>query len=277
MNDVPKVNTGVIEGSGTKDLYVAGKIPYEVRLKSGDWRPYLPSGEKQHSQYADFMACVSFSNTSDLEIQSILTGVEPNWSDRALAKMSGTTHQGNRLDTVADTARLQGLIKEEDYPTVGQLTWDQYYAPIPQNVLNKAVKLNIAYETVPLDKASLAYHLKQAPLQITIPAPHPNHAVVLVHLDGNTAYYFDSYSPYLKTINVSSISYAMKIVLKESMQLINDNGTVYLVAGSQNKRVTGISDPEVLQALFGDELITGGKIPSPPTQTLSNGIIIHKN
>lgn len=63
----------------------------------------------------------------------------------------------------------------------------------------------------------------------------------------------------------------------KTLQLINDNGTVYLVAGNTDKRVTGISDPDVLRALFGDEVIIAGPIPSPATQTLSEGFIIHKN
>jgi hypothetical protein len=226
--DIPQSNTGVIEGSGTKSLYVAGTIPYEVRLESGDWRPYVPTGEKQYSKYADFMACVSFSDTNSLETQGkFLTGVEPNWSDRFLAKMSGTTHEGNYLDKVADTVRNIGLVKEEEWPTVGDLTWDQYYASIPQDVINKAQKLDVAYEAVSTEKFSLNYHLKQAPIQITIPEPHPNHAVLLAHLDGDTAYYFDSYAPYLKTINVSKISYALKIVLKGTSMtnsLIVQNG-----------------------------------------------------
>src|ERR1044071_1097623 len=191
-------------------------MPYEVVLQSGDWRPFLPVGEHQYSHNVDTMACVSFSCDNDLEIQRKQQGVDVNYSDRFLAKMSGTTQQGNYLDKVADTARTIGLVKEEEWPSNDDYTWDSYYASIPQDVLNKAEKQNIAYEGIPTDKASLLYHLKQCPIQITLPAPHPNHAVVLVAIEGNTAYYFDSYpgtTNYLKTIDVSLISYALKIVL----------------------------------------------------------------
>lgn len=220
MNDLPTKNTGVIEGSGTKSLYLAGTIPYEVVLQSGDWRPYLVVGEKQFRK-EDFMDCVTFSDLSDLEIQEKQqTGVEVNWSDRFIAKLSGTTHQGNYLDKVADTVRLIGLVPEETWPTKEDDDWDSYYVPIPQSVIDKAVKRFILYEGIGIDKASLLYHLKQCPIQITLPAPHPNHAVVLVHIEDDTAYYFDSYpgtTNYLKTINVSLISYALKIVLKGTM------------------------------------------------------------
>jgi hypothetical protein len=230
--DVPKENTGYIEGSGTKNLYVAGTIPYEVRLQSGDWRPYLVKEEKQYSQNVDTMGCVSFSCNNSLEIQSKQQGNDVNFSDRFLAKMSGTTPQGNYLDKVADTARKVGLVKEEEYPAPGNYTWASYYSEVPQKVINKAIKLDIAYESITPVETELAYHLKQCPIQIVIPQPHPNHAVVLVHVENGLAYYFDTYSPYLKTISVSKISNALKIVLKGTMTnaYVIKNGGEYAVA-----------------------------------------------
>jgi hypothetical protein len=139
--------------------------------------------------------------------------------------MSGTTPQGNRLDVVADTARNIGLVKEEEWPAIGNFSWNEYYAAIPQDVINKAIKPGIAYESIPFDKGSLQYHLKHAPIKITIPAPHPNHAVVLVAIEGDTAYYFDSYIPHLKKINVAQISYALKIVL--TIKTMNPNIVIY--------------------------------------------------
>lgn len=222
MNDIPQKNTGVIEGSGTKNLYIAGTIPYEVVLESGDWRPFLVIGEKQF-RVEDFMDCVTFSDLSDLEIQEKQqTAVEVNWSDKFIAKLSGTTHDGNYLDVVADTVRKIGVVREEEWPTAAFDNWNSYYAPIPQEVIDKALKKSIAYEFISVDKASLLYHLKQCPIQITIPKPHPNHAVVLVAIEGDTAFYFDSYpgtTNYLKTIDVSLISYALKIVLKGNMKI----------------------------------------------------------
>lgn len=205
MNDFPKQNTGVIEGARPSD-YVAGSLPYEVRLETGDWRPYLVTEEHQYSDNIDTMACVSFSLNNSLEIQTkFLTGQETNFSDRFLAKLSGTTPEGNYLWKVADTAR-NGLVTEDLWPAPANYTWNTYYTDIPQDVISKAQKLDISYEWIPTDAASLKHHLKQAPIQIVIPLPYPNHAVVLVHLDGNTAYYFDTYPQYLKTMDVSKIS-----------------------------------------------------------------------
>jgi hypothetical protein len=254
-NNFPTHNTGYIDGSATKNLWVGGTIPYEVKLQSGDWRPFLPSGEKQKNP-TETMACTTFSDLNCLEIQEKQqTGIEPNWSDRFIAKMSGTTPQGNYLDKVADTVRIIGLVTEEEWPTPFNANWNTYYADIPQEVINKAVKREIAYESIVPGESDLRYHLKQSPIQIVIPEPFPNHAVVAVAIEGSTVYYFDSYSPFLKTINVSKIHYALKVVLKgttHKMQLVNDKGTVYLVTGNKDKRKIGIADLNSL-GLFGDE------------------------
>src|SRR5258708_1025915 len=138
--DIPTENTGVIEGSGTPSLWIAGQIKYEVRNPSGDWRNYLPTEEHQYSNNTDTMACVSFSCNNDLEIQSKFLGSEVTLSDRFLAKMSGTTKDGNYLDKVANTARNVGLVTEDLWPAPNNYTWDFYYSPIPQEVINKAVK-----------------------------------------------------------------------------------------------------------------------------------------
>jgi hypothetical protein len=73
------------------------------------------------------MACVSYSLLNALEVLHIRqTRKEITWSNRALAKMSGTAKEDNRLDTVFDTARHQGLILENEWPdTLGE--WAEYF------------------------------------------------------------------------------------------------------------------------------------------------------
>jgi hypothetical protein len=230
---IPNQNTGVLLGSGTKQLWVGGTIPYEVRLESGDWRPYLPVAEKQKNP-VETMACVTFSDLNVLEIQAKQqSGIEPNWSDRFIAKLSDTTPQGNYLDKVADTVRKFGLVQESDWPTPPNATWTTYYADIPQQVINRATKVDIAYEGIVASESELRHHLKQCPLQIIILKDDPTHAVTLVALEGKTAYYFDSYSPFLKEVHVSLIHPdALKIVLKGNMTnaYVVKNGSEYAVA-----------------------------------------------
>lgn len=121
----------MIEGRRDTD-FTAGTIPFEERNPSGDWRNYLPTEEHQYSDNTDTMACVSFSLDNDIEIQKQFEGREVNYADRFLAKMSGTTHDGNWLWKVADTVRQYGLVTEDLWPAPPHYTWDSYYAPIPQ-------------------------------------------------------------------------------------------------------------------------------------------------
>lgn len=217
MENIPKQNTGYLEGSGTKALWVGGTIPYEVVLDSGDWRPFVPTGERQKNP-TETMSCTTQGTLNSLETQEKQqTGVEPNWSDRAIAKLSGTTHQGNYSDNPPEAVRKYGLLKEEVWPAPYGLSWDQYYSEIPQSVLDQAVKREIMYEVITPGESELKYHLKQAPICIVIPEPNPNHEVLLVHIENGLGYYFDSYVPYLKTIPLNKIHYALKIVLKGSM------------------------------------------------------------
>jgi hypothetical protein len=232
MNDVPKVNTGFIPGSGTKALWVGGTIPYEVKLQSGDWRPFIPTAEKQANPN-ETMACTTFATLNSLEIQEKQqTGIEPNWSDRFIAKLSGTTHQGNFSDNPPEAVRKYGLVKESDYPNPYGFNWGTFYAEIPQSVKDKAIAKDILYESIVPGESELRYHLKQCPPVIVIPEPNPNHEVCLVHIENGLAYYFDSYPPYLKTIAINKIHYALKIVLKGKMNdniKIFKNGSEYIV------------------------------------------------
>jgi hypothetical protein len=195
-------NTGVILGKRTTDWIAGGasNIVYEVRNPSGDWTPYIPKGEVQHTNSVDYMDCVTRSLLNSIEIQhKFLTGTEVNYSDRFLAKMSGTTHQGNYLWAVADTLRSVGVVKEEDHPTIDNMTWDDYYAEISQWLKDKAKKWfdenDLKYEWIePITVENLIKHLKQAPLQIVI----PGHAVVDILQKEDIYKYFDSYKPFVK-------------------------------------------------------------------------------
>ena len=242
MNELPQYNTGLIEGSGTPSLYIGGTIPYEVVNESGDWRPYVVRHEKQKDPL-ETMACVSFSCNNCLEIQYNFFGIDKNFSDRFLAEMSGTTPQGNYLDKVADTARIVGLVDEMDYPNVPKATtWDEYYKTIPMEIINKAVPQPISFERVSL--SDMEKELKQCPLQVTIIAPHPNHAVTLLHIEGDKAYIQDHYNLQTRKISRSSIAYALKIVLNKpnmTNSLIVKNGAefgIYDPATSEDGLIT---------------------------------------
>ena len=275
--DIPQQNTGVVLGVRETD-WIAGTIPYEIRVPSGDWRPFLPFEEKQYSDNTDTMGCVSFSDNNSMEMQyKQQTGKDINFSDRWLAKMSDTQTFGNWQYKVADAIRIHGLVLEYEYPAPPDYTWNSYYAAIPGSVMEKAKKYDTRYEWVGISKSDLEYHLKHAPLQIVITKQNPNHAVALVAIEGDTGFYFDTYPPYLKTIKLDNIYNALKLVInfQPTMQLVNDNGTIYIVSGNKDKRKIGIADPETL-GLFGDEPQVPMDTSSiPEFQTISKGFIIN--
>ncbi len=211
------INHGVLDGRRPTD-FVAGVLPYEVRNITGSWDAYLPSGEKQYNTFADSQACVTFSLLNAIETQEkFLTGVEPNYSDRWTALMSGTTKQGNYLYKVADTVRQYGLVKESSWPTPATFTWESYYEqPSPEKQAELLAEgqewlrtHTLQYEWLTTNLDDIEKHLKQCPLQLVI----PGHAIEGFKEVGDTSHYFDTYEPYKKTIWRGALTDVLKPLL----------------------------------------------------------------
>jgi len=205
------INDGLIEGQRNTD-WLGGTIPFEERNPSGDWTPYLPPGEWQYINGVDVMACVTFSALNSMEIQyKFLTGQERNFSDRFTAMMSGTTPMGNYLWKVGDSIRKDGLVDESLWSAPNPLTWNAYYTPPTIEVINKGKEFLtewiVNYEFVDFDKATLIHHLKQAPIQVTL----PGHAILNFLTTDQVIKYFDSYEPWIK--ETQSVVSALKLVL----------------------------------------------------------------
>lgn len=278
MNDV--INFGVLEGRRATD-YVAGPVggtlPYENRNPSADWTPYLPAGERQSNRQTETMACVSYSLNNVIESQiKFLTGQELNFSDRWLAKMSDTTPEGNYLWKVADAVRLKGLVPEASWPVPPNFTWNSYYASIPPAIQSKGKEFlenyAIAYEWVELTPANLLKHLKQSPLQLVI----PGHAIMGFYSYADVVKYFDSYEPFIKGTTVGALSDALKVVVTKkvnSMDLVNDNGTYYLV-GPKGK--IGLADPEALAMIkaITDQEQARSTSAVPQVRVIKKGLIV---
>lgn len=247
-----ETNHGVIYRRKSTD-WIAGKvgaIVYEVRLPSGDWSPFANHirKEKQWFPKFDTMGCVSFSANSLCEMQILQqTGIEVNFSDRFLAKMSGTTPQGNWLYIVGDTLRIVGCVLEEEWPVPpneATMTWDEYYAQVPMFVLNRAKpqfldKYTIQTEWVDPTPANIQKHLKHAPLQFVI----PGHAIAGIMLSATDSHftYLDTYDPFIKTAPFSTLTDVYKILLtvknKDMAKVINNNGTISIQFGQPGKEV----------------------------------------
>lgn len=265
----PSDNHGVIVVEPTETDFIAGKftgITYQVLNESGDWRPCLPTDEPQYKIKTgngtwvglETMACVSFSANNVIEMivnhytEKNLLPEETldflndngyfdengklNLSDRFLAKMSGTTYQGNSLTKVADTIRHYGIVPEKVWPWSDNITtWNQYYAAVPQSVIDLGKKslehFDFLYEWI---TSNFEEHLKQAPLQITIATTCPgydagnataclngvNHAVT--RTAGKYEIY-DHYTPFQKHLAANySVPWTLKYVINLKKKMNNE-------------------------------------------------------
>lgn len=286
-------NTGVlIEKRRAETDFIAGEISsveYKEVNKVGDWLGFLPYGEVQKNKLIDSMACVSYSALNCLEIQmnffismsmlpkthldfleknNYIFNGQVNFSDRYLAKMSGTTHNGNFLKKVADSARHDGILPEKDWGFGGGFDWNEYYKEIPEELKKKAKEFykyfEIQYEWVSYNSSAnideLKKQLKHAPLQIATPVCNWNddiiepcgktrasHATALACIcdDMPSPYMdiFDHYIEYKKKFSMDyPIPFAMKIVLniksiemKTNVKLIKNGDEIafYLPATNQ--------------------------------------------
>lgn len=236
------------------DWEVGGFTPLDLKVNnpSGDWSIYLPVVEFQNRWGYDRLACVSYSKLNCTEINfKHQTGIEKNFSDRFLAKMSGTTRNGNYLDNVFDTARNQGLIEEYLYPDDAN-SWDEYYKEIPQELKDEAKKFlkewDLYREWVRTDrKDDIFLALKSSPLQVTVryangndllnPIGSWNHCVTLFKAEyGYCWYIFDHYTQSIKRY---AWDYEFGACLKETLikkttniMTIKNNTFLQLVQGS---------------------------------------------
>lgn len=162
-----------------------------------DWANFPPPGEQQIGKLGDTFGCAPFSAIHCIESQEIQqTGSTPGYSERALAKLSGTIYtgpiglRGNNAQKVYNAIVKYGLILDRDWPSefTDAMTVDEFYAEIPQAVLDKAVRPKIS-----LKNSSANFSL--APVWCNI----PGHMVEQL----NQTQYFDSYKQYMKMFTPS--------------------------------------------------------------------------
>lgn len=258
-------NLGVIAPKLADTDYVAGQetgIQYEEVNKSGNWKAHLPIGEPQFFGF-DSSACVSFSALNVIEVQlnyllnagkipddklkqlkdwGYLQNDKFNFSDRFTAKMSGTTPQGNQVQSVWDSIRKHGLVPEAMWPSEGK-NWAEYYREIPQQTkdfgLNFLKFFDVKYEWIVINNCGtpvleyLKHHLKQAPLQPAHPVGYRDQQTqvfknpgVCVTQHATTIYGvdelirdFDHYSPFT---NDYELSYTFPWIMKGVITLKKD-------------------------------------------------------
>ncbi|NQS88354.1 hypothetical protein HQ584_00980 [Patescibacteria group bacterium] len=153
------------------------KLGSKIINPSGDWQRYLPVMEQQNILFEP-SACVSFGITSALEmIHNLLWQVEPNYSDRYVAKISDTDPDaGNTPKKVSEAIREYGTVPEEDWPMTKTL--EEYYKDIPVSIKDIGEEwtenYGFGYEYTDADKLKEA--LKRSPVGCAVSAWEQNEA-----------------------------------------------------------------------------------------------------
>lgn len=189
-----------------------GNLGGEVLQPDGKWIKYLPKGETQFNYGFEPNACVSFGTLNGVEILlNRMYGEISNFSDRFLAKVSGTTPEGNNPQAVAEALRKSGVPREELWPITSDLTtWDKFYSAIPQSIQTIALeflsRFAFKHEYVGTSAASLKEALKYSPLGIAVSAwskegdyyvsnfPNNHWCTLVGYEDGKYWIIYDSYS-----------------------------------------------------------------------------------
>jgi len=171
-------NLGLIIEPPKESDYVFGGDTFvvdDILQKGGHgWGSYLPTVENQSGKKLSSQACVTYSCLNCHETYAKRKHCFTwNKSDRALAKMSGTTKKGNSLRTVAETLRKQGWLDEAEWTAnLDLVDWNTYYTPIPSNLLSKASEVlntyQFSYEWGAVTKNGLISALERSPLQVTV-------------------------------------------------------------------------------------------------------------
>lgn len=142
---------------------------------SSDGKPLYYLSQYSVTTHTDFEDCTS---CSFVRIVYCITG--RLYSQRALAKLSGNTLNGNTFANVLRAANNGGLIPEELWPSdpAGH-DFNSYMADIPQDVLDKADRLTSSLVAPDLNISPIWTELEFNP---NAAQPGPEHAVCQINI-----------------------------------------------------------------------------------------------
>src|SRR4051812_48805785 len=95
-----------------------GSLGGTIKKPDGQWLDCLPPGEDQFNFGFEPLACTSFGTLNAVEILLRNDLDIENYSDRFLAKISGTTESGNSPQTVAETLRKRGVCFQSQWDII---------------------------------------------------------------------------------------------------------------------------------------------------------------
>lgn len=159
------------------------KVSRQALQIDGQWTHLLPLGEKQTKNGVETYSCISFACANQVEILfNRKFGLNPNYSDRALAIASNTEIGGNTPNEVYETARkILGFIPEELLPFSDDIqSFEDYHSPKP---LNKKYydegrkwlnQYDLKHEWINTNPQSLMEALQYSPIAISVDAWREN-------------------------------------------------------------------------------------------------------
>lgn len=233
------MNTGVLlENRKPEDYVYGGPVQATVFRVVTDWNSSLPDGEWQRSNYRDFLDCVTMSAVHDIESQINYDISQGKYKQEALdyfqsagymengkfsasvrysAKRNGTTHDGQYLSKAGNGLRHDGILPNKDWPIDPSMSWEEYYKEIPQELIDKALKI-YDYMELPeyhwVDPYNIPSALLNAPVQVLIAmcdgweanttvkacAAAASHCVLAYAEDDNGYQVLDHYVPFKKIL-----------------------------------------------------------------------------
>jgi len=282
------------------------KLVYEVINETANWFEYEPTNERQN-RGMETMTCTNQAGNNSWEVQLIYLiehnliserafnflekngyldeNGKPNFSDKWVAILSGTSPTGNWVHKTPDVAREFGLIPESMLPFGNPKTWNDFFdkKQLTQAMYDLGLEFKeifeIQYEaltTAGKTKIQMALeidkHLKQAPLIIAIPIcpgynnedivqacnKNPIHAVLLINRLEDYKNIIDSYDPFIKNLASDyNIPYLLKSVIfeknkpKKYMLVKSEkNPNIYLVIGNKKTMIIDMPTYEVFKQEF---------------------------
>jgi hypothetical protein len=270
MEDIKVINPS------TTDWIAGAMTPLETPdlVANNDWSYHLPVVEYQNNWNYDRSACGDYAVLNALEIlYHFHTKREINWSDRELAKMSGTTFKdGGWLSQIFDEARNGGLLLESEWPDTPIKA--DYYKEIPHEILSKRVKYEMYREWIPVYNKDLIFKsLNQAPLVVLcryangdgILNPVGAYCHFVTIFKAEKGQYWEVFDHYSQSRKKYAWDYEFGCVLKPTLIINNKkpymkNNAIYqLVQGTEQKTglyVQGqsINGNNITGLLIGDSL-----------------------
>lgn len=217
-----------------------------------DYTQYLPEYDNQHSTAgsADAFDCVSEAITHAIEMMMAKRGIKMRYSPRALAKLSNTTPQGNSVAAVVGAVQKYGMIPYQAWPDLEEFTWDEYYAEIPQGVIDmgKSFPYNVYLTTPNFENDPVLLEIISA-IIITPTGPRPSMTHFVVQF--NDTQYFDSYMPDIKNIKPENVLSKFQLMMIDKNPGPNQpvDPNIYVISSGYTPQLWAAFTPEVQAAI----------------------------